>query len=82
MLGQTINRLIKKDQIEAMHHLQLAQANSQITLFTATSMPREVSFVLKIASVTAEWRETEDYIYIYICIHFVTSPGACIYYSL
>lgn len=59
----------------AMHQLQLTQANSQMTLFTITSMPREVSFVLKIASATAEWRhkEIEDYIY----THIVTNPGAC-----
>lgn len=44
VLGQTIHRHILKEQMEAMHHLQLAQANSQITLFTATSMPREVFF--------------------------------------
>lgn len=51
-----------------MHQPQLTQANSQMTLFTVTSMPREVSFVLKIASVTAGWRhkEIEDYIYTYI----------------
>lgn len=57
-----------------MHQPQLTQVKSQMTLFTVTSMPREVSFVLKITSVTAEWRhkENEDYIYIY----FVTNPGA------
>lgn len=52
--------------MEAMHQPQLTQANSQMTLFTVTSMPREVAFVLKIASVTAEWRckEMEDYIHV------------------
>ena len=52
-----------------MHQPQLTQANSQMTLFTVTSMPIEVSFVLK--TVTAEWRhkETEYYIYIYTHTH-------------
>lgn len=54
--------------MEAMYQPQLTQANSQMTLFTVTSVPREVSFVLKIASVTTKWRhkEIEDYIYTYI----------------
>lgn len=57
--------------MEVMHHLQLAQANSQIILFYATSMPKEVPFSLKIASVPAEWRykETEDYIYTHTFCH-------------
>jgi len=54
--------------MEATYQPQLTQGNSQMALFIVTSMPREVSFILKIASVTAEWRHTEieDYMYTYI----------------
>lgn len=61
-----------------MHQPQLTQANSQMTLFTVTSMPREVSFVPKIASVTADWRhkEIENYREMHTH-HTVTNPEAC-----
>lgn len=52
-----------------MHQPQLTQANSQMTLFIVTSMPIEVSFVLKIASVTAELRHKETEYYIYTHTH-------------